>query len=109
MMKKKLLTLTFLSGLLAVLLVFSAIPMAYAMEKSDESDEQSVTTSDIMSINGVIKLVDGEAVIVSSGITYYVNGPDLSEHVERKIAATGTVETNGSEKTVNIDDYELLD
>ena len=109
MMKKKLLTLTFLSGLLAVLLMFSAIPMAYAMEKSDESDEQTVTAEETVSINGVVKLADGEAVIVSSGITYYVNGPDLSEHLERKIAANGSVETNGSEKTINITDYELLD
>ena len=45
MMKKKLLTLTLLSGLFAVLLMFSVNSTTYAMEKSDESDEQSVTTS----------------------------------------------------------------
>jgi len=66
-------------------------------------------TSQVMSISGVVKLVEGEAVIVADGVTYFVNGPDLIDKVDHKITAKGEVETYGNEKTINITDYELLD
>jgi len=93
----------------AFLVVFSANITTYAMEKSEESSQESEVTSEAIGITGVVEMVDGEPVIISGGVTYYVNGPDLTEHVDRKIAAKGTVETYGDEKTITISEYELLD
>ena len=106
---KRMLLKYFVGCIVVMALAFSMVMTSYAMEKSGEAGEEGTVSNETMSINGVVKMVDGEAVIISGGVTYYVNGPDLSEFVDRKIAANGMVETYGSEKTINITDYELQD
>ena len=106
---KKMLMNYFVGTMIVIALVLSTGMMSYAVEKAEEASQESAVSNQTMNINGVVKVVDGEAVIISDGVTYYVNGPDLSAYVDRKIAANGMVETYGNEKTINITDYQLMD